>query len=235
VTEEPRPQEGRLSFRPSPLRAGPSPEIAPGLRELGLGASRDGLLYVPRRPGGGPLPLAVSFHGAGGSGSSALARVREASDEMGFAVLAPDSRGPTWDVIGGGFGPDLLFIDRALERVFTTPDIDPSHVVAHGFSDGASYALSLGITNGDLFRTILALSPGFIAAGGAAGRPRVWISHGTEDTVLPPDSTSRRLAPALERSGFHLRYTEFEGGHETPKWLTTAAFRWWLEDDLAEA
>jgi len=32
-----------------------------------------------------------------------------------------------------------------------------------GFSDGASYALSVGITNGDLFTHVIAFSPGFVA------------------------------------------------------------------------
>jgi phospholipase/carboxylesterase len=172
--------------------------------------------------------LVVSFHGAGGSGESGIARLQSAAGEHDFIVVAPDSRGPTWDAVGGSFGPDVAFIERALERVFDDYEVDPSLVAVEGFSDGATYALSLGISNGDLFKTILAFSPGFSAAAGATGEPRVWISHGTEDRVLPIDSTSRRLAPALVRSGFKVRYTEFEGGHTTPRWMTAAACKWWL-------
>ena len=43
---------------------------------------------------------------------------------------------------------------------------------ASGFSDGASYALSLGAANGDLFTHIAAFSPGFmrppVSVGGCA-------------------------------------------------------------------
>jgi 4-alpha-glucanotransferase len=34
--------------------------------------------------------------------------------ELGCAVLAPDSRGATWDAVTGAFGPDVRFLERAL-------------------------------------------------------------------------------------------------------------------------
>ena len=33
------------------------------------------------------------------------------------------------------------------------------------------------------------------------GAPRIYISHGTHDTVLPIDRCSRRIVPALQRAG----------------------------------
>lgn len=220
--------DGRLEARPSlDLAAHPS---EPGLHPLGLDPGRDGLLFLPEGHVAGPRPLMLSLHGAGGSAASALSGLQALAGELGFIVLAPDSRGPTWDVLIDGFGPDVEFIDRALRRTFDNHEVDPRKIAVEGFSDGASYALSLGITNGDLFDSIVALSPGFAAAGGAHGSPKVWVSHGTDDPVLSIDATSRRLAPALERSGFHLRYTEFKGGHSAPGWLTSAAIKWWLGD-----
>jgi phospholipase/carboxylesterase len=223
--------EGRLSARPAHGANGAVVRKDAGLRELGLGTGRDGLVLVPSKALTAPAPLIVGLHGAGGDGGSCIARLQGVAAERGVIVLAPDSRGATWDVLQGGFGPDVSFIDRCLGMVFEENSIDPKRIAIEGFSDGASYALSLGITNGDLFRTIIALSPGFAAAAGAHGKPRVWISHGTEDRVLPIDGTSRRLAPALERSGFNMRYTEFEGGHTAPAWLTKAAVDWWLGAD----
>ena len=58
---------------------------------------------------------------------------------------------------------------------------------------GASYALSVGLTNGDLFSDILAFSPGFMAPAVRHGAPNIFISHGTQDTVLPIDRCSRRI------------------------------------------
>ena len=80
-----------------------------------------------------------------------LRRIGPAADRAGVAVLAADSRGTTWDAIRGGFGDDVAFLNRALEHVFGRLAVDPARVALGGFSDGASYAISLGLANGDLF------------------------------------------------------------------------------------
>ncbi len=51
--------------------------------------------------------------------------------------------------------------------------MDAGRVGIGGFSDGASYALSLGLTNGDLFTHVLAFSPGFMRPASQVGRPKV--------------------------------------------------------------
>jgi phospholipase/carboxylesterase len=181
--------------------------------------------YPARRP----LPLIVTLHGASGDARGGLAPLGGMADELGLLLLAPESRQATWDVLLGGYGPDVDFIDRALTRTFDTYDVDPGRVMVGGFSDGASYALSLGITNGDVFAAVLAFSPGFSAAGRARGSPRIFMSHGKRDAVLPIDSTSRKLAPRLRRDGHEVRYVEFEGGHAVPPEIARSALTWVLE------
>jgi hypothetical protein len=66
-----------------------------------------------------------------------------------------------------------------------------------GLSDGASYALSLGLLNGDLFTHVIAFSPGFVAKGTRRGNPQVFVSHGLRDQVLPIDRCSRRIVRDL--------------------------------------
>ena len=116
-------------------------------------------------------------------------------------MLAPDSRGTTWDAIREGFGDDVAFLNRALEHVFSRLAVDPARVAIGGFSDGASYAISLGLANGDLFPRIAAFSPGFIVGAAPHGHPRVFVSHGTSDQILPINRCSRvhRAAAAGER------------------------------------
>ena len=144
-------------------------------------------------------------------------------------LLSPSSRGRTWDVLLGGFGPDVEVIDSALTRVFERCPVDPSRLAVGGFSDGASYALSVGLTNGDLFTHVIALSPGFAAPTELRGSPRLFVSHGVGDRVLPIRSTSRRVVPIMERQGYDVRYEEFDGGHAVPPRIAREAVHWFLD------
>lgn len=206
--------------RPSRLRARPgratTDDGPAGLVPVGLGADRDGLLFVPEGGGAGPRPLVVMLHGAGGNARGGLAPFLDRAEDAGVILLAPESRGRTWDVLLGGYGPDVAFLDRALEQTFRRYAVDADRVAVEGFSDGASYALGLGLANGDLFRKVVAFSPGYVPAFSAEGRPSVFVSHGTHDHVLPIDRCSRRIVPALRGRDYDVRYEEFEGGHEVP-------------------
>jgi predicted esterase len=172
------------------------------------------------------LPLLVLLHGAGGSGAGILRRLGTVAADAGIAVLAPDSRGSTWDAIRGRFGADVEFLDRALDRVFETTAIDPTRVAVGGFSDGATYAVALGLVNGDLFRRVLAFSPGFIVEGEPRGRARFFISHGTGDRILPIDRCSRAIVDALKTNGHQVIYREFDGGHEIPAAIAREGMQW---------
>ena len=217
---------GRLAARPGPAPQSAWP-LPPGLHPLGLPGPRGGLLRVPAGAGAGPLPLLVMLHGATGNAERALRRIAPIADAA--LVVLPESEGRSWDIIEGGYGPDLERLDAALAAVFAAWPVDPARLAIAGFSDGASYALSVGLMNGDLFTHALCFSPGFAAPMGLAGRVRCFLSHGTEDAVLPIDRCSRRLAPQLERAGHVTRYVEFAGGHELPAAIAEAALAFLLQ------
>ena len=214
----------RITTRPSP----PSSTIAPGTFPLNLGKDRDGFLYVPASyRASTPAPLLILLHGAGHSSSEwSNAPLDTMFGAQGIVVLGPDSRGPTWDLALGGFGPDVEFINQALASTYARCNIDASRVGLGGFSDGASYALSLGITNGDVFSRLIGLSPGFLAPAAQRGKPPVFISHGTADTVLPIDSTSRVFVPQLRTAGYDVTYVEFNGPHAIVVSIATQAATW---------
>jgi predicted esterase len=214
--------DGRISARPRR----DVDHAGTGTTPLGLGESRDAVLQLPDRESTGAVPLLVLLHGAGGSGAGILRRLGAAAKDAGVAVLAPDARDSTWDAIRGGFGPDVAFLNRALQRVFDTVAIDDSRVAVGGFSDGATYALSLGLINGDLFRRVLAFSPGFIVEGTRHGKSRFFISHGRSDDILPIDRCSRVIVPALQRAGYHVTFREFAGGHQVPEDVAREGMRW---------
>jgi predicted esterase len=179
-----------------------------GLHWLGSAA-----LLVPEALPESPVPLVVLLHGATSNPRQALPYMQEEAAARGFLLLVPKSQDYTWDVIRGGFGPDVEAIDGLLDDVYDRFEVDPARLAVAGFSDGASYALSLGLVNGRLFSHVLAYSPGFMVWAARQGKPRVFISHGTDDQILPIERCSRRIVPLLEEAGYDVEYHEFTGGH----------------------
>lgn len=219
-------ERARLTARPSKATG----SIAPGLHSLGLRAERDALLYVPeaaaqyRR-----APLVVSLHGATRNADRGINLLKSLSDEHGFLLLAPASLDRTWDAIESSYGPDIAFINRSLARTFELRDIDPARIALAGFSDGASYSLSVGLANGDFFQAVFGFSPGFVIPGEFTGKPPIFISHGTIDPILPIEECSRVIVPRLRGLGYRVTYREFEGKHTLPPEVAAEAMRWFMQ------
>lgn len=216
-------RNGRLVARP---RSHSSTNPAPGFSQLSIGRERDGTIFVPIAATSGPVPLIVLLHGAGGSAQGIRRRLFASADSIGFALLIPDSRGPTWDAIRGGYGRDVAFIDSALKVVFAKVNVDPNRIIAAGFSDGASYALALARINGDLFTRVVAFSPGFVPPGTPVRKPEIFMTHGDDDPILPFEATSGRIAPAFRNAGYAVTLRPFVGGHTVPPDLAREAFTW---------
>ena len=217
----------RLGARP-PAAASKTP-VEPGLHSLGLRKRRDALLYVPKLLPESAAPFLICLHGATGSGERSIERFREQADALGIVLLGPSSAGNTWDAIRGGFAADGRAIDNALAKAFAMCHVDPKRVGVCGFSDGASYALGLGLANGDLFGSIMAFSPGFIPGPiESSGKPRLFLSHGTRDEILPIESCSRRIVPELKRNGYDVTYIEFDGPHRLLPEIAEKGLRWFL-------
>ena len=208
----------------------PTGKVSRGVQPLRLGTGRDGFLYVP--PSYSPekaTPLVVLLHGAGRHSSDwSSPRFAGLFDDPPIIVIAPDSRKSTWDVLHGGYGPDVRFIDESLDLVFGMCNVDPAHIALGGFSDGASYALSLGLANGDLFNALIAFSPGFNEPATKRGKPRIFVAHGRQDQVLAIDATSRPIVRALRADGYEVEYEEFEGRHTVTADEVVRAMRWFV-------
>lgn len=225
---------GLFAAEPNParLQARPGKPRKPaqiGLHDLGLAKGKDGVLSVPKGyTPEKPVPLIVILHGGIGRDSS-YNKFCEIAAEHGIAVVMPDSRGRTWDVLLGGFGPDIAFLDRALAHAFERVAVDPRRLAFAGFSDGASYALTVGLANGDLFTHVMAYSPGFMVPPARVGKPRVFVSHGTQDDILPIGNTRDQTVPRLKQWGYDTTYREFAGRHMVPADLIRESFRWLLK------
>ena len=234
------PNDGRLKARPRigpgvpPVNPAPDERPTPNIGNLstgkpitlGLDPDRDAVLYLPKAATNSPLPLLLFLHGATQSADDMFWYLDSVPDETGVAILAPNARDITWDAINYNFGSDVEFLDRALERVFETVAIDVARIAIGGFSDGATYAISLGRINGDLFKRVAAFSPGFVIDGAAQGKPRFFISHGTQDRMLPIDKCGRQVAADLKATGYEVTFREFDGGHGIPVEVMREGLRW---------
>ncbi|MCW3109170.1 MAG: phospholipase, partial [Segetibacter sp.] len=227
---------GRDIFKKGHLTARPKDEVQTndgktGILPLQLDSIRDGIVYVPKGYNKDhPASLAVMLHGAGGHAEHGLSFLRQYADEKNIILLAPASRAPTWDIIAkGSFNADVIFIDEALSLVFQKYKINTGHIAIGGFSDGASYALCIGLSNGDLFTHIIAFSPGFYNTIENKGKPAIFISHGVHDAVLPIAPCSRRIVSRLKRLSYSVNYKEFNGGHEIPADISRGAVNWFTE------
>jgi phospholipase/carboxylesterase len=218
---------GRLSFAPADPSGGPLP---PGRNRLGIAAERDAVLYVPDGlDPHEPVPLFVMFHGAGGFPEKVLPFIEEHAERDKFLILAPHSTYPTWDIVIGGNGPDLECLHRALTEATSRYRIDRGRLAFAGFSDGASYALSIGITNGDIASHVIAFSGGFMSVFTQEGAPRVFIAHGLRDEQLPIETSGRANAAKLRAAGYDVQYVEFNGLHAIQPAIVGMAVRFFLD------
>lgn len=216
-------EPGRFATRPHK----PTKTIAAGEHVVFEEEGRRSLLYVPATYDPKRLaPFALALHGATGSGDSMLRGSRAAADAHGVILLSPSSTGNTWDALRSDYGADFARVDKLLNEAFDRCAIDTSKLAVVGFSDGATYGLSVGLMNGDLFTHIIAHSPGFIIPGPQRGRPKVFVSHGRQDPILPINKCGRVVVAQLQRAGYEPRYDEFDGGHVASPEMRETAMGW---------
>jgi predicted esterase len=192
-----------------------------------LSDDRDGALYIPKKyKHGVPMPVLMMLHGFGGAGSG-VGYTFPLAEEFGVIVIGPESRDITWGKDVPGFDADVRYLGAAYRYVRDNFDVDREHVALGGQSDGAGYALSMGLAYGNTFNHLIIL-----AAGGwtrslrAEGKPKIFVTHGVKDTTMPIDESARKYVPELKAEGYDVTYREHDGGHRTPAPMVREAFEW---------
>lgn len=227
-----KPEITRITTRPFE----PTIKIDPGESKLGLGGPRwvnrsiwwrDGLLYIPEKTlSGEKLPLLIWLHGGGGKAES-FTYMYPIAEEYGVVLLVLDARHNTWDGIDSPFGPDVLFINQALTYTFARVSIDENKIALGGISDGASYALAVGRSNGDFFTHLVAVAPGRLSPPSPPmGSPRILVAHGTRDDVYSVYGSRYYIVPDLKTEGYEVDYYEFDGPHWAPEPVVRYIFKW---------
>lgn len=210
--------------------------LPPGRHALGLFAERDALLHVPRGiDPRRPTPLVVLFHGGGGSAEKILPMLEGHAEARGFLLLAPQSLFPTWDVVIAGHGPDRERLETALAAVASRFLLDPTHLAFAGHSDGGSYTLSSGLTNGDFVTHMIVSSAGFLTVQVQTGAPRIFVSHGIRDEQIAVGHGGRSHAARLRQAGYDTTYVEYDGPHAYDPSVVARAVAFFLDDPATPA
>ena len=204
-------------------------EFKYGESRLGISDDdRDGTLYVPKNyKAGVPMPAIMWLHGLAGSGDGARG-LFPLAEEFGVIIIAPESRGLTWGNEIPGFDEDVHFLGPAYRHVAGLVDIDPAHVALAGVSDGAGYALSMGLAYGNTFNHLMVFSGGLMIPFRKQGQPRIFLAHGANDQNMPIDLTAHKFVPQLKAEGYDVTYHEYEGGHRVPPAEIREAFKWFV-------
>ena len=125
-------------------------------------------------------------------------------DRAGCAGRQPRERGQR----APSDRPDLDFLEYAYDLIFRRYPIDPGRIGLIGYSDGASYALSVGLSNPQLFRAVMGWAAGFVAiendaAAPGTPRPAVLLEYGTHDELFPFEQVAVPMRAAAR--GLRLR------------------------------
>jgi phospholipase/carboxylesterase len=200
------PPTTKLTSRPIPSAR----QCAPGEYDLAVAPGRRALMRVTRRGRSPARALLLALHGAGSGGApGGLWAFHGAWDVPGLVIVAPSAAGTTW-TLGQ---KDVRFVDRALHAAFARCQVNAMRVAVGGFSAGAGLALWLGLTNGNLFRAIIALSGGGSLPRERVGRPTIFVAHGVADKVIPIAYGGDAIVRQLRSEGYRVTYRRFAGGH----------------------
>jgi phospholipase/carboxylesterase len=188
-------------------------------------------LYVPEAyDEGRACPLVVALHGGSGNGGAFLwSWVREARTR-GFIVLAPTAIGSTWSLMDPDTdGPS---IDAMVEHVAAQWNIDASHQLLTGMSDGGTFSYVLGLRGGCRFTHIAPVAAAFhpmMLTFADEARLRdlpVYIVHGVEDWMFPPQ-LARQAEQTLGQAGARVTYREIADlSHTYPRDENGAMLDW---------
>jgi phospholipase/carboxylesterase len=196
-------------------------------------ASPTGLVWVERGPHRAALltpgeidperryPLITLLHGADRQDERLAKAYRDEPEPRQALFLIPRSLDRTWDLIAGDARPDLDFLEFAYDLIYRRYPVDPERQALLGYSDGASYALSIGLSNPRIFSAVMGWAAGFfvLEAGLVSDddpKPQVLLEYGTHDPMFPFERVALPMRDRLRRAGYQLEFRVDQGGRHWP-------------------
>ncbi len=215
-----------------PAPGGEPPET--GLVTLSRHGSKAYLMTPETLDPGRAYPLVTVLHGAGRQDELLVRAYADEPERRQALFLVVRSCQPTWDLIAGGDGEDLEFLAYAYDGIYGRYRVDPARQALVGYSDGATYALAVGLSNPRVFAAVMAWAAGFLAIDTANlapddPKPRVLLEYGTQDQLFPFDRVALPMRQALEGLGYTVTFRADEGGIHWPSpGFQPAALDWFL-------
>jgi predicted esterase len=209
-------------------------EVPVGLVWIERGAQRAALFTPDEIDPTRQYPLLTVLHGAGRQDEALMRAYRHEAQLRQAFVLVARSFHQTWDLIALGIQsgaalepaapsgrPDLDFLEFAYDLIYRRYPIDRERQALIGYSDGASYALSVGLSNPHVFCAVMAWAPGFLALEADAAdpgtkRPAVYLTYGTHDELFPFERVAKPMRRHLEDLGCSVTFVVDEGGRHWP-------------------
>lgn len=191
---------------------------------------------------GDPMPLLLVLHGAGRTEEGLKRMVLQYSkvaSRKRCIIIVPSSLSSTWDLMQymkqGTASKDTHFLASILDDMGRDYYIDNERIGVLGFSDGASYAITLAVNNAEVFQSAMAWSAGYYhdesgySHPPSTRRPTILHGHGQVDTLFDFWKIALPMRQRLRSSGYAVKsYTKKAAGHGTPPEFVEAAIDWWL-------
>jgi predicted esterase len=221
----------RIEHRAPEHRDEPSPT---GFVHVEHGPNRAFLLVPDEIDPDRLYPLITVLHGAGRQDEMLAKAYRDEPEQRQALFLIPRSTHPTWDLIACDERPDLDFLEYAYDLVYRRYPIDAARQAVIGYSDGASYGLSFGLSNPRIFGAVMGWAAGFKVIDEKLlrpddPRPRVLLEYGTHDQLFPFEQVALPMQADLEARGYELEFRVDQGGkHWPPSDFQPEALDWFL-------
>ena len=172
-----------------------SPALACGSdSDCRVGGGRSYRIHLPQKPSGNSFGAIFFAHGYRGSAAGVMRNksLTRLADRLGVALVALDAGSDDWALPGAPHPArgrnEMGYADNVIADVTKRFGIDPSRLVASGFSAGAMLVWNLACERGDRFAGFIPISGTFWAPvpKNCASPPANLIHiHGDADRTVP--------------------------------------------------